>query len=101
MMQRRQFIKQTSVLSTVLLAANLPLPPGLFAPEDDAVLLKHIDPAWVKSLYNRGTATTYVKSKNELQFIGMPVGGINCGMVYAGGDGRLWLWDNLMIHTKV
>jgi len=92
-MQRRQFIKQTCAFSTVLLAANLPLPPELFTKEDDAVLLKKIVPAWVKSLYNRGTATTYLKSKNELQFIGMPVGGINCGMVYAGGDGRLWLWD--------
>jgi len=92
-MQRRQFIQQTSLLSTVLLAANLPLPASLRTNDGDAVLLKKIDPDWVKSLYQRGTVTSYLKSKNELQYIGMPAGGINCGMVYAGGDGRLWLWD--------
>ena len=52
-----------------------------------------IDPEYVKALYNRGAVTTYLKSKNELKYIGMPVGGINCGTVYLGGDGRLWLWD--------
>jgi len=42
---------------------------------------------------NRGAATVYAKSRNELRYIGMPVGGICSGCVYAGGDGRLWLWD--------
>ncbi|MEO5682556.1 MAG: GH116 family glycosyl-hydrolase [Chitinophagaceae bacterium] len=92
-MQRRQFIKHTSVLSAAVFAANLRLPAGMDTGGDDSVLLKKIDPAWVKSLYNRGAVTTYLKSRNELQYIGMPVGGINCGTVYAGGDGRLWLWD--------
>ncbi len=54
---------------------------------------KNLDPRWVKSLYDRGEATTYLKSRNELQYIGMPVGGIAAGGVYLGGDGRLWLWD--------
>ena len=54
---------------------------------------KKLDPQWVKSLYNRGLVTQYLKSKNELQYIGMPVGGINTGTLYLGGDGRLWLWD--------
>lgn len=54
---------------------------------------KKLDPQWLKSLYNRGTASKYLKSKDELKFIGMPVGGINTGTVYLGGDGRLWLWD--------
>ncbi|MFT3932461.1 MAG: GH116 family glycosyl-hydrolase [Chitinophagaceae bacterium] len=92
-MQRRQFIKQSGMYATVLLAANLPLPEQLYNNKEGEVLPKNIDPAWLQSLYKRGAVTTYLKSKNELQYIGMPVGGINCGMVYAGGDGRLWLWD--------
>ncbi len=54
---------------------------------------KNLSPAWVKSLYDRGEPTTYLKSRNELQYIGMPVGGITAGGVYLGGDGRMWLWD--------
>lgn len=54
---------------------------------------KKLNRKWVQSLYERGIVTTYAKSKNEIKFIGMPVGGICCGTVYVGGDGRLWLWD--------
>lgn len=54
---------------------------------------KKLDPDWVKSLSKRGIVTRYLKSKNELRYIGMPVGGVNAGTVYLGGDGRLWLWD--------
>ncbi len=54
---------------------------------------KNLSSTWVQSLYERGEPTRYYQSRNELQYIGMPVGGINCGGVYLGGDGRLWLWD--------
>ncbi len=54
---------------------------------------KNLNPQWIKSLYQRGTATTYLKSKNELRYIGMPAGGLHSGTVYLGGDGRLWLWQ--------
>jgi uncharacterized protein (DUF608 family) len=60
---------------------------------DGIPLDKKLDPAWVKSLYERGVPTVYAKSRDELRYIGMPVGGINAGGVYLGGDGRLWLWD--------
>lgn len=54
---------------------------------------KALDPAWVKSLYLRGEPAAYLKTRNELAFIGMPVGGLHAGTVYMGGDGRLWLWQ--------
>ncbi|GAB3662740.1 non-lysosomal glucosylceramidase [Echinicola sediminis] len=51
---------------------------------------KKLDPAWIKSLYERGKEEVY--SGKELSYIGMPVGGITAGQVYVGGDGKLWLW---------
>lgn len=47
---------------------------------------------WVSSLYERGTPEV-VSSPEGLMHVGMPVGGLFCGTVYLGGDGKLWLWD--------
>lgn len=55
-------------------------------PED-----KKLSDAWVRSLFERGEPEWF--SGTELEHIGMPVGGICCGMVYLSGDGRLWHWD--------
>jgi uncharacterized protein (DUF608 family) len=52
---------------------------------------KKLDPAWVKSLFERGQPTAYKGA--DLEKIGMPVGGICAGQLYLGGDGRLWHWD--------
>ena len=76
--------------------ANVQAIAGPFLPNElvhNIPVDKKLDPNWIASLYKRGTATKYYQSKNELQYIGMPVGGIHTGTVYLGGDGRLWLWD--------
>lgn len=52
---------------------------------------KRLSVAWLRSLTARGEATT--NTGGELGHIGMPVGGIGCGQLYLGGDGRLWHWD--------
>lgn len=44
-----------------------------------------------KKLLDRGKPDVF--TGNELQFIGMPVGGLFAGTVYLGGDGQLWNWD--------
>jgi uncharacterized protein (DUF608 family) len=52
---------------------------------------KHLDPAWVKSLSERGEPR--ICSGTELRHIGMPIGGLFAGQLYLGGDGQLWHWD--------
>ncbi len=96
---RRTFIRNASFATVGLTTLRLPgwakelingsgmLPPLHNIPSD-----KKLNPAWIKSLYERGKPSTYLKSKNELRYIGMPAGGLHTGTVYVGGDGRLWLW---------
>ena len=90
---RRNFIKQAALGMGFLAFPN----PSIFAgplnfdqephliPED-----KKLSPEWVKSLFERGQPEIY--TKGQLKYIGMPIGGIACGQLYLGGDGRLWLW---------
>ena len=96
-MKRRLFIRNVSLAAEGLFAAKLPV----FADVDSGTLRvvhnisvdKNIDPAWLGLIYNKSGNTRYLKSRNELKFIGMPCGGLHAGTVYFGGDGRLWLWQ--------
>ncbi len=94
---RRDFIKNAGLLMGSLAAIQFPVwGKSIFVldyPLHNIPLDKNLDPKWIKSLYNRGKETAYFKRKNELSFIGMPVGGLHAGTVYVGGDGRLWLWQ--------
>jgi uncharacterized protein (DUF608 family) len=95
-MQRRKFLQTSGLFAAGVLSSRFNAIAGPFAPGELGYKIpvdKKIDPEWIKSLYKRGFVTKYLQSRNELQYIGMPVGGINAGTVYLGGDGRLWLWD--------
>ncbi|HUQ66678.1 MAG TPA: GH116 family glycosyl hydrolase [Flavitalea sp.] len=96
-MERRKFLQSSGLLGTAFFTARFPLIAGPFEKKDFLFANRSTDKKfnreWVNSLCNRGEVTKYRKTKNELHFIGMPVGGICCGGVYVGGDGRLWLWD--------
>ena len=68
---------------------------GPFAKADFADHLvpadKKLSREWLASLTARGAPEVF--RGEELRWIGMPVGGICCGQLYLGGDGRLWNWD--------
>ncbi len=95
-MKRSKFLQSAGLLAAGIYYNPVRAVAGPFVPSPilhNIPVDKKLDPHWVKSLYHRGFVTSYKKSKNELQYIGMPVGGIFTGTVYLGGDGRLWLWD--------
>jgi uncharacterized protein (DUF608 family) len=90
---RRDFLK-TAGLGAAAVAAGMPvIAEPLEAADFDniAPANKQLDPAWIKSLFERGSETVYRGA--ELDKIGMPVGGLCSGQLYLGGDGKLWHWD--------
>ena len=97
---RRSFIQATgATVAGLSLGSNgANAMPALAGPFDENEYTKTIpadkklDPAWVKSLYERGEKQRY-SDPSALERIGMPVGGLFAGTVYLSGDGRLWLWD--------
>ena len=94
--RRRDFLKSATLVAAGLAFSPMPVMAGPFEQEDWNKYIpadKKLHPDWVKSLFERGQPATYTKSRNELRFIGMPVGGVCCGTLYLGGDGRLWNWD--------
>ena len=98
---RRDFLKLTSAAAAGFMLSRMPVAAGPFTREDFDKLVpadKKLDPAWVKSLFERGQPTLYRGA--ELDKIGMPVGGICAGQLYLGGDGRLWHWDIFNHHTS-
>ncbi|SIO49227.1 GH116 family glycosyl-hydrolase [Chitinophaga niabensis] len=92
---RRHFLRNMGIMASGFLLSKLPASGigGFQSAPHNIPVSKNLDPTWVRSLYQRGKATTYTKSRGELKYIGMPVGGIGCGTLYLGGDGKLWLWD--------
>ena len=94
---RRTFLKTTGVLSASLMALKFPAwGKSVFAafyPKHNIPETKNLDPDWIKSIMAPGNPVRYTKSRNELRFIGMPVGGFHAGTLYLSGDGRLWLWQ--------
>ncbi|WP_373564861.1 GH116 family glycosyl-hydrolase [Sphingobacterium sp. E70] len=96
-MDRRSFFKKTSLIGLGVLTSHFTVwSKSIFSwdnPIHNIPEQKDIDKQWLASLHQRGEKIAYRKSKNELRYIGMPVGGLHTGTVYIGGDGRLWLWQ--------
>jgi non-lysosomal glucosylceramidase len=90
---RRQFIQMLSGIAAATLLSHGQAMAGPFEASDFANLIppdKKLSPDWVRSLSLRGSPTVY--HGKDLETIGMPIGGICAGLLYLGGDGKLWLW---------
>lgn len=91
---RRDFLKLSALGIT---AFAIPLSAcGFISTTKDGHLIpadKMLSPEWINSLTERGIPEVYSSLKDELKYIGMPIGGVGCGQLYISGDGRLWLWD--------
>ena len=75
-LNRRNFLRLAGAGSLVFYA-GMPLTAGPFITSDFDGLVpvdKKLSPAWVKSLFERGTPQVY--KGEELKYIGMPVGGL-------------------------
>lgn len=78
-----------------LAMATMALPPSLTAsPDGDIPVVKKFSAAWVEQLTQKGSSRLYTpENSHNFDYIGMPIGGIGQGMLYLGGDGKLWRWD--------
>ncbi len=90
---RRSFLALTGA-GAVSLFAHPRLTAGDSDPDGFPVSAdKRFPKAWLASLAARGEPLRATSRRDELRFIGMPVGGIGCGRVLLSGDGRLWCWE--------
>lgn len=92
---RRDFMKMAAMGVSAITLPKMPVFAGPFWLDNNGHLIpedKKLSAEWIQSLYERGKPEVYTADKNQLKYIGMPVGGIGCGQLYLGGDGSLWLW---------
>lgn len=97
---RRDFVKLSAASAVGVIFNALPAMAGQPATDrfDDLIPAdKKLPAEWVKSLFARGKPESL--SGSALKYIGMPVGGIGCGQIYLGGNGKLWYWD-IFNHIK-
>lgn len=92
---RRAFLKAGSLTVAGLTFGGFPVMAGPFTDKDMVNGLvpfdKKLTAQWLASLTARGAPE--VLEDTELKYVGMPIGGMGCGQLYLGGDGKLWLWD--------
>ena len=91
---RRDFLATAGLGVAAAVLSDWPAVAGPFEGKDFEALVprdKKLNPDWLARLTKRGEPETYRGS--ELKWVGMPVGGIACGQLYLGGDGRPWYWD--------
>jgi uncharacterized protein (DUF608 family) len=97
---RRRFVRAAGLGMTGLLLSRGETARAIAGPFMAADFEEHLipadkkfNPAWMRSLFERGEPTVYRSTAGELDKIGMPIGGICTGQLYLGGDGKLWHWD--------
>jgi len=92
---RRSFLKLGGMSSALMLSSRAETMAGPFTRADYSPHLipenKRLSKKWIASMKAEGNPEVYTGA--QLKYIGMPVGGIGCGQLYLGGDGRLWHWD--------
>ncbi len=94
-LERRDFLKMAALGASGFALSGMPVFAGPFSYDEMGHLIpadKKLSESWVRSLFERGKPEVFSSRNNELKYIGMPVGGLACGQLYLGGDGRLWLW---------
>ena len=95
-MPRRRFLALSVFTVAASALSAFPVMAGPFEASDFAALIppdKKLHADWVRALTARGERAVYTKKRGELNFIGLPIGGLCCGTLYLSGDGRLWAWD--------
>jgi non-lysosomal glucosylceramidase len=92
---RRTFLKWSGAAAAAASVTRVTPVAGPFAAEDlrDHFVPadKKLNPAWLAQLTARGERTWY--RGQDLETIGMPIGGLCAGQLYLAGDGRLVHWD--------
>jgi non-lysosomal glucosylceramidase len=92
----RQRLTEVTGAVTVLLWVSTVMAQDASNAKHPVPVDKGLSPEHVQRLFQRGERAVY--TGEELETIGMPVGGIACGQLYLRGDGTLGLWQIFNKH---